>query len=150
MYGVLPCSLLFLVAYSWATQRLSRQILFNIIISSFLLLYSAFALLYPSHESLHFHMMADQVSHGCSTLCTQLPHNLQGCMKVATLPMSAKQWRCHCPGGTHSTLLHSAWPISHAQLSSNLALLPALQALTTLPIGLAGVSGMNFNHIADS
>eukprot|EP00891_Asterochloris_glomerata_P002727 jgi/Astpho2/2727/e_gw1.00050.92.1_t len=71
VYGVLPCSLLFLVAYSWATQRLSRQILFNIIISSFLLLYSAFALLYPSHESLHFHMMADQA-------LTTLPIGLAG------------------------------------------------------------------------
>ena len=98
MYGVLPCSLLFLVAYSWATQRLSRRILFNIIISSFLVLYSGFALLYPSHESLHFHMMADQVSHGwpSSALCSQMPHQLQVCMKVATLPMSAKQLLRQC------------------------------------------------------
>ena len=50
VYAVLPMSLAFLVAYSYATQRFSRAKLFNIIISVFLCFFAAFAWLYPSHQ----------------------------------------------------------------------------------------------------
>lgn len=61
VYGVLPISVLFLVAYSFATQRFSRATLFNITISIFLALYTAFALLYPHHESVHLHGFANHM-----------------------------------------------------------------------------------------
>lgn len=59
VYGVLPSSVLFLLAYSWGTQRFSRERLFNVIIASFLAFYSAFAFAYPNHEALHLSSWAD-------------------------------------------------------------------------------------------
>ena len=47
--------------YSYATQRFSRATLFNIVVSTFLTLYTAFALLYPHHESMHLHGFATQM-----------------------------------------------------------------------------------------
>lgn len=58
VYGVLPISIVFLVAYSYATQHFSRATLFNITVSIFLVLYAGFALLYPHHESIHLHGFA--------------------------------------------------------------------------------------------
>ena len=158
VYGVLPCSLLFLVAYSWATQRLSRQILFNIIISSFLFLYSGFALLYPSHESLHFHMMADQVTHGWNR-CMDGRAALFMCRCHISCKFTGRWLRCQCLHSNCFVTVHvrdtapccavRGLCLMHS-LSSYLALAPALQALTALPIGLAGVSGMKSKYIADS
>ena len=54
VYAVWPCAILFLVVYSFATQRLSRAKLFNFIILGFLAFFTSFGLLYPSHEALHF------------------------------------------------------------------------------------------------
>lgn len=51
MYAVLPMSLLFLVAYSYATQRFSRAKLFNIIVGIFLIFFASFAGLYPHHQA---------------------------------------------------------------------------------------------------
>lgn len=59
VYGVLPFSVLFLLAYSWGTQRFSRERLFNVIICIFLAFYLAFAFAYPRHEVLHFSGWAD-------------------------------------------------------------------------------------------
>ena len=54
VYAVWPCSFLFLLAYSAATQRLSRQSLFNAVLGAFLAFYAAFGFAYPNHEALHF------------------------------------------------------------------------------------------------
>ena len=61
VYGVLPISCIFLVLYSYATQRFSRATLFNIVVSTFLALYTGFALLYPHHETMHLHGFATQM-----------------------------------------------------------------------------------------
>jgi len=61
VYGVLPISCIFLVLYSYATQRFSRATLFNIVVSTFLALYAGFALLYPHHETMHLHGFATQM-----------------------------------------------------------------------------------------
>ena len=58
VYGVLPISCIFLVLYSYATQKFSRATLFNIVVGIFLALYTGFALLYPHHEMMHFHGFA--------------------------------------------------------------------------------------------
>jgi ATP:ADP antiporter, AAA family len=58
VYAVWPCSIIFLIAYSAATQRLARRHLFNVVLGSFLAFYAGFALLYPSHEAIHFGGMA--------------------------------------------------------------------------------------------
>jgi hypothetical protein len=54
VYAVWPCSFLFLLAYSAATQRLSRQALFNAVLGAFLAFYAAFGCAYPNHDALHF------------------------------------------------------------------------------------------------
>ena len=50
VYAVLPMSLAFLVAYSYATQRFSRAKLFNIIICIFLAFFAVFAGVYPHDQ----------------------------------------------------------------------------------------------------
>ncbi len=60
VYAVLPSSLLFLVVYSWASQRLSRATLFNCIIAVFAAFFAAFAFfLMPNSDAIHAHEMAD-------------------------------------------------------------------------------------------
>ena len=59
------------ILYSLATQRFSRSTLFNIVILTFMGWFVAFGLLYPSHESIHFHGLAED------TLKT-LPSGLAG------------------------------------------------------------------------
>lgn len=71
VYAVLPSSVLFLVAYSWGTQKCSRERLFNVTVGFFLAFYAAFAILYPSHETLHFGASAD-------VLVKTLPTGLSG------------------------------------------------------------------------
>lgn len=61
VYGVLPSSVLFLVLYSWATRKMSREKIFNLVISCFLIFYSGFALVYPHHEAMHVSSLADQL-----------------------------------------------------------------------------------------
>jgi AAA family ATP:ADP antiporter len=62
VYAVLPSSLLFLVAYSWASQRMSRAALFNAIVVGFGGFFALFALfLMPNAESLHLHALADSM-----------------------------------------------------------------------------------------
>ena len=61
VYAVWPCSIIFLVVYSAATQRLARRHLFNAVLGAFLAFYAGFALLYPSHEAIHFGGMAAEV-----------------------------------------------------------------------------------------
>lgn len=54
VYAVLPSSLLFLFAYSSASQYLSRAALFNTIIGVFCAFFLAFAfVLLPNHATLH-------------------------------------------------------------------------------------------------
>ncbi|GIL43656.1 hypothetical protein Vafri_1319 [Volvox africanus] len=54
VYAVLPSSLIFLVLYSYASQRFRRQALFNGIVTVFMTFFVTFAfLLYPNHQVLH-------------------------------------------------------------------------------------------------
>ena len=62
MYAVWPCSFVFLVLYSFATQRFSRGALFNIVVSAFLLFYAGFGLAYPHSDAIHLHALADAMS----------------------------------------------------------------------------------------
>lgn len=72
VYAVLPCSVLFLVLYSYASQHFSRAALFNGIIMLFSGFFAFFALyLYPNHEALHFTHLGDQ-------LAQALPNGLVG------------------------------------------------------------------------
>lgn len=62
VYAVLPSSLFFLLAYSYATQRFDRGTLFNAVVSVFLVFFAAFALAYPSHEALHSHALGSSLA----------------------------------------------------------------------------------------
>jgi len=63
VYAVLPSSVIFLVAYSFASQRLTRGQLFNAIVAVFMSFFAAFAfIMYPNHELLHPHGAADALS----------------------------------------------------------------------------------------
>ncbi|KAG2483156.1 hypothetical protein HYH03_017948 [Edaphochlamys debaryana] len=63
VYAVLPSSLVFLVLYSYASQRFKRQALFNGIVGVFMAFFVAFAyLLYPNHMTLHPAAWADKWS----------------------------------------------------------------------------------------
>ena len=59
------------VLYSFATQRFSRAKLFNIVIFIFMLWFALFGALYPSHETVHFHGLAE-------TVLLRLPAGLAG------------------------------------------------------------------------
>jgi hypothetical protein len=60
VYAVLPSSLGFLLAYSYASQRLARPALFNAIVAGFMAFFVVFAFgLYPHHATLHPHDFAD-------------------------------------------------------------------------------------------
>lgn len=61
LYGVLPSSVLFLVVYSWATRKMSREKIFNVTMGGFLMFYASFALVYPHHEALHISSLADSL-----------------------------------------------------------------------------------------
>ena len=50
VYAVLPTSFLFLVIFSFASQRFSRGQLFNFIITVFVTWFVAFGFMYPHHE----------------------------------------------------------------------------------------------------
>jgi len=70
-YAVLPSSVLFLVLYSSATRKWSREKIFNIVMGCFLMFYGGFAFLYPHHEALHGGPFADW-------LLSTLPNGLAG------------------------------------------------------------------------
>ncbi|GAX76146.1 hypothetical protein CEUSTIGMA_g3590.t1 [Chlamydomonas eustigma] len=60
VYAVLPSSLVFLFLYSSASQFMTRTSLFNAIVVIFMAFFAFFAfVLYPSHELLHPHQLAD-------------------------------------------------------------------------------------------
>ena len=46
------------VVYSFATQRFSRETLFNLVVGAFMAWFVVFAALYPRHEAVHFHGLA--------------------------------------------------------------------------------------------
>lgn len=72
VYAVLPSSLLFLVLYSWASQHVSRERLFNSIIATFMAFFVTFAtVIYPNHHALHLNAFADR-------LAAVLPAGLDG------------------------------------------------------------------------
>ena len=71
------------VLYSLATQRFSRSTLFNIVILTFMGWFVAFGLLYPSHESIHFHGFAED------TLKT-LPSGLAGAVGMVSCMTAIK------------------------------------------------------------
>ena len=69
VYAVLPLSVVFLVAFSFGSQRFSRARLFYIIITTFLAFFVTFAYLYPHHQvrvlaynSAHTSLPASQAS----------------------------------------------------------------------------------------
>lgn len=63
VYAVLPSSILFFVVYSYATQMFTRQTLFNGIVAVFMGFFIAFAaFLYPNHQSIHLHGIADEMA----------------------------------------------------------------------------------------
>ncbi len=67
--------------YSFATQRFSRGALFNIVVGLFMVWFVAFGFLYPSHEAMHFHGLAESVLEG-------LPSGLAGAVGMVRLPSS--------------------------------------------------------------
>lgn len=72
------------VLYSFATQRFSRAQVFNIVIGAFMLWFALFAVLYPSHETVHFHGMAEEV-------LLRLPAGLAGAVGMVRRP----PWHWH-------------------------------------------------------
>ena len=63
VYAVLPSSLIFLLLYSQATQVMSRAAVFNAIIAAFMSFFALFAVfLYPNHQALHLHGLADMMA----------------------------------------------------------------------------------------
>lgn len=55
LYGVLPCALVFIVAYSKASNLLGKEALFYVTLVPFFVFYSLFAfVLYPNRDSIHF------------------------------------------------------------------------------------------------
>ncbi|KAK9809771.1 hypothetical protein WJX73_004591 [Symbiochloris irregularis] len=59
VYAVWPASIIFLVAFAFASQKFSRRALFNIVIIGFMIFYGGFGLLYPFHEQLHLSSFAE-------------------------------------------------------------------------------------------
>lgn len=63
VYAVLPSSVLFLLAFAFASQHLSRAALFNAIVAVFMAFFAWFGLgLYPNIDTLHPHTLADSLS----------------------------------------------------------------------------------------
>jgi ATP/ADP translocase len=75
------------ILYSMATQRFSRATLFNIVIMTFMGWFVAFGLMYPSHETIHFHALAED------TLKT-LPSGLAGAVGMVKPPASRHHACC--------------------------------------------------------
>ena len=65
------------ILYSLATQRFSRGTLFNMVIATFMVWFVAFGLMYPHHETIHFHGFAED------TLRT-LPSGLAGAVGMVS------------------------------------------------------------------
>ncbi len=76
------------VLYTFATQRFSRGALFNIVVAVFMAWFVAFGIMYPFHETMHFHGMAESVLEG-------LPSGLAGAVGMVRYSL----------GPSHSTLL---------------------------------------------
>ena len=76
------------ILYSMATQRFSRETLFNIVIMTFMGWFVAFGLLYPSHETIHFHALAED------TLKT-LPSGLAGAVGMVKPLAKPSLWMPH-------------------------------------------------------
>lgn len=75
-WAILPASLLIMLFFTQLSNRLSKEKVFYIMISLFLLFFSLFAfVLYPCHESLHPHAFADT----CEKI---LPRGLHGLIAV--------------------------------------------------------------------
>ncbi|BDA47960.1 ADP,ATP carrier protein 1 [Coccomyxa sp. Obi] len=91
VYAVWPASFVFLVLYSFATQRFSRGALFNIVVAVFMAWFVAFGFLYPFHETMHFHGMAESMLEG-------LPSGLAGAVGMVrnwmftTFYVGAEMW----------------------------------------------------------
>lgn len=69
------------VLYTFATQRFSRGALFNIVVGLFMAWFVAFGCLYPLHETMHFHGMAESILEG-------LPSGLAGAVGMVRSPLS--------------------------------------------------------------
>ena len=63
VYAVLPASVVFTVCYAYAAHHLSRDRLFNFVIGSFAAMLFGFAFcLYPHHDTLHLHRLAEHLA----------------------------------------------------------------------------------------
>eukprot|EP00798_Chlamydomonas_sp_ICE-L_P015733 gene15733-21855_t len=88
VYAVLPSSLVFLLLYSYATQKISRSRLFSVIISVFMCFFATFAFfLYPNEATLHPHALADKLAllvpsglSGLVGMCRNWTYTLFFCM----------------------------------------------------------------------
>lgn len=105
VYAVLPCSLLFLLLYSVASQTLSRHALFQATLTCFMAFFALFALfLYPRHDDLHLNALADVMAKvskrlaGCSAVARQgagagAAQGREGVAKGGTSGCSCGTWQ---------------------------------------------------------
>lgn len=62
VYAVFPLSLVFVLAYTYASRHFDRSKLFNLIIAVFGVFNLAFALfLYPNHQNLHLYGLGEKL-----------------------------------------------------------------------------------------
>jgi hypothetical protein len=55
LYGVMPCAMIFIVAYSKLSETLSKEALFQVTLLPFFIFYALFAwVLYPNRDAIHF------------------------------------------------------------------------------------------------
>jgi ATP:ADP antiporter, AAA family len=118
LYAVLPCSVLFLVMYALATQRLSRAAVFNVIVGGFAAFFAAFGLfLHPNADALHGGGASAALA---SFLARSLPAGLDGAVGMVrnwafTLFYCAGElWGDVCMGLCFWTLANDTTALSDA------------------------------------
>jgi AAA family ATP:ADP antiporter len=118
LYAVLPCSVLFLVGYAVATQRLSRAAVFNVIVGGFAAFFAAFGLfLHPNADVLH---SSGASAAAASFLARVLPAGLDGAVGMVrnwafTLFYCAGElWGDVCMGLCFWTLANDTTALSDA------------------------------------
>jgi AAA family ATP:ADP antiporter len=127
VYAVLPSSVLFLVAFAAASQRMSRRSLFNAIICSFAAFFAVFGIfLYPNAQALHPHAAAE-------TLAAALPSGLSGLVGMFrnwtfTLFFCVAEARCSgsLPAGRLLTRRCAPWLLPSLHTAAALGIEPPL------------------------
>ena len=92
------------ILYSLATQRFSRGTLFNMVIATFMVWFVAFGLMYPHHETIHFHGFAEETLRtlpsglagavGMVSFQKQLLNRSFGSRRARVIRVSTKQHTC--------------------------------------------------------